>query len=73
MHPCSLGGGTLEEYVPYHVTLTEYTTTRLTRKIMEGLQYLHDSRIIHVNLTVSDENSDLQDLVLEPRDGGTNR
>ena len=52
---CSVGGNTLAEYVASHTGLTEYTTTRLLRKILEGLQYLHDTKIIHVNLTVREE------------------
>ena len=51
--PCSIGGGTLAEYVASHGSLTEYTTTRLLRKLLEGMQYLHEAKIIHVNLTVS--------------------
>ncbi len=43
----------MAEYVDSHGSLTEYTTTRLLRKILEGLQYLHEAKIIHVNLTVS--------------------
>ena len=49
----SLSGGTLSEYVKSHVVLTDYTSTRLMRKMMEGLQHLHQYSLVHTNLTVS--------------------
>ena len=32
--------------------LTDYTSTKLMRKLVDGLQYLHQCCLIHANLTV---------------------
>ena len=43
----------LDDYLCVHHQLDEALASRYILKIMEGLQYLHDSRIIHANLSVS--------------------
>ena len=57
--PCS---GTVAEYVASHGMLTDYTSTRLMRKVVEGLQYLHECCLIHANLTVSGQPSHASQL-----------
>lgn len=52
IHHCSLGGGNLQSYLADHFVLTELEASRFLRKIIEGLQYLHEDGIIHVNLKV---------------------
>ena len=47
-------GGTLHSYLQEHHIMTEQDASRFLRKVVEGLQYLHDMKIIHVNLRVSD-------------------
>ena len=49
----SLSGGSLQSYLAAHTVLSEPEASRLLRKVMEGLQFLHEAGIIHVNLTVS--------------------
>jgi len=53
LHRCSLPGGNLQSYLTDHMILSEQEASRLLRKVVEGLQYLHEARIIHCNLTVS--------------------
>lgn len=43
----------LYHYLSVHHQLDEALASRYVLKVMEGLQYLHDSRIIHANLSVS--------------------
>ena len=43
----------LYHYLFVHHQLDEALASRYILKVMEGLQYLHDSRIIHANLSVS--------------------
>lgn len=43
----------LYDYLSVHHQLDEALASRYVLKIMEGLQYLHDSRVIHANLSVS--------------------
>lgn len=43
----------LDGYLSVHQQLDEALASRYILKIMEGLQYLHDSRIIHASLSVS--------------------
>ena len=50
--PCSLPGGDLASHVRESVVLSEMETSRFTRQIFEGLQYLHKSNIIHSNIRV---------------------
>lgn len=48
----SLPGGNLAGHVREGVVLSEMESSRFTRQILEGLQYLHKSNIIHCNIRV---------------------
>ena len=45
-----LPGGNLAGHVREGVVLSEMESSRFTRQILEGLQYLHKSNIIHCNI-----------------------
>ncbi len=49
----SVSGGTLQDLLSAQPVLTEHVASLYTRKIAEGLEYLHDDKIILVNLSVS--------------------
>lgn len=50
------------EYVVSHGMLTDYTSTKLMRKLVEGLQFLHECCFIHTNLTVRNADSAVLDV-----------
>ena len=49
----SVSEESLEDYLSLHERIDEPLAAKYILKIMEGLQYLHDSKIIHTNLSVS--------------------
>lgn len=51
---CRVSEESLEDYLSLREYISEPLASRYILKIMEGLQYLHDSKIIHANLSVSD-------------------
>ena len=53
-HPHSVSGGTLHDLLADQQVLTEDKAAHFTRNMAEGLEYLHDNKIILVNLSVSD-------------------
>lgn len=50
---CSVSEESLEDYLSLHEHIREPLAAKYILKIMEGLQYLHDSKIIHANLSVN--------------------
>ncbi len=48
-----MSGGSLDDLLSSQPVLTEQVASQYTRKIAEGLEYLHDDKIILVNLSVS--------------------
>ncbi len=50
---CSVGGGTLQDLLVAQTVLNQQIASSYTYKLAKGLEYLHEAKIILVNLCVS--------------------